>query len=102
MDARFRGLVNADRIGNTQKIMLYSGQIRAARALLGWRQEDLAKAAKIGLATIQRLEKGDGPVMGHVATVMKIQGALEGAGVRFLDYDEAGGLGVRLAHPKKR
>ena len=31
--------------------------------LLGWKQTDLAKAAKIGLATIQRLDKGQGPVM---------------------------------------
>ena len=76
--------------------MLTSPQLRAARALLGWHQADLAKAAKIGLATIQRLEKGDGPVMGHVSTVMQIQQACERAGIRFLDRDEQGGIGARL------
>lgn len=76
--------------------MLHSKQIRAARALLGWKQSDLAKVAKIGLATIQRLEKGDGPVMGHTSTVMQIQQACEKAGIRFLDHDDEGGIGARL------
>jgi transcriptional regulator with XRE-family HTH domain len=35
--------------------------IRAARALLGWRQEDLSKAAGVGTATIQRIEKSQHP-----------------------------------------
>ena len=76
--------------------MLYSAQIRAARALLDWKQSELAKAAKIGLATIQRLEKGHGLVAGHVSTVVQIQAALEKAGVRFLSQDEDGGVGARL------
>ena len=76
--------------------MLYSAQIRAARALLDWKQSELAKAAKIGLATIQRLEKGHGLVNGHVSTVVQIQAALEKAGVRFLSQDEDGGVGARL------
>ena len=77
--------------------MLHPSQIRAARALLGWHQEHLAKKSKIGLATIQRLERGpDGPVMAHVATVVKIIACLQKAGVVFLHSDETGGLGVRL------
>jgi transcriptional regulator with XRE-family HTH domain len=82
--------------------MLYSAQLRAARGLLDWRQEDLSKAAKVGLATIQRLEKGNGPVMGHMATVIRLQQALEKAGLQFLDYDENGGMGVRLRRQKSR
>jgi hypothetical protein len=35
--------------------MLQVAQLRAARALLGWRQEDVAQAAKIRL-TIRRIE----------------------------------------------
>ena len=77
--------------------MLYSEQIRAARALLHWRQEDLAQQSKIGLATIQRIEQRDGLVMGNVSTLMRIQGALEAAGVRFLTSDHGGGPGVRLS-----
>jgi transcriptional regulator with XRE-family HTH domain len=79
--------------------MLHSAQIRAARALINWRQDDLAKAAKIGLATIQRIEQREGPVMGNVSTVMRIQAALEGAGVEFIPAGTQNGVGVRLASP---
>ena len=47
--------------------VMQAAQIRAARALLGWRQEDLAKAAKVGLATIARIEQGEGMVQGNFA-----------------------------------
>ena len=69
--------------------MLQAAQIRAARALLGWRQEDLAKAAKTGLATVARIEQQEGPAQGYVSTIMRIQGALERAGIRFIE-DESG------------
>ena len=59
--------------------MLRTAQIRAARALLGWRQEELSKAAGVGAATIHRIEKGSGPVLGNVSTVLKIQEAFEQA-----------------------
>jgi hypothetical protein len=35
---------------------LTSGQIRAARALLRWRAEDLARESAVGVATIRRAE----------------------------------------------
>ena len=76
--------------------MLQSAQMRAARALLDWRQDDLARKAKIGLATIQRLEKGEGPLMAHVSTVLKIEACLKKAGIVFLDNDTGQGIGVRL------
>ncbi|ARQ02343.1 helix-turn-helix domain-containing protein [Pseudorhodoplanes sinuspersici] len=78
--------------------MLYPSQIRAARALLGWHQEELARRAKIGLATIQRLERAeDGPLMAHVTTLMKLMECFEGAGITFLRSDQSGGVGVRKA-----
>lgn len=76
--------------------MLTSEQIRAARALLGWKQDELAKKAGIGLATIQRLERGSGPLMAHVSTAVKIEAALSKAGIRFIESNAEGGLGVRL------
>jgi transcriptional regulator with XRE-family HTH domain len=76
--------------------MLHAAQIRAARALLGWRQEDLAQASGIGLATIARLEQGEGLVRSTVTTVVKIQRALEAAGVMFIAEDGTAGAGVRL------
>ena len=79
--------------------MLQTAQIRAARALLGWNQDDLAKASKVSIATIRRIESQEGPVMGYVSTLISIQSALEKAGIRFLDNDAGGGIGVRLIKP---
>jgi DNA-binding XRE family transcriptional regulator len=80
--------------------MRYSAQIRAARALLGWSQGELAQTAGIGLATLQRIEQNDGIVKGNFSTAVKIQNALEHAGIAFTD-DEAGGIGVRLLKKKR-
>jgi len=82
--------------------MLQVAQLRAARALLGWRQEDVAEAAKISVATIRRIETQEGPLMGYVSTLLKIQTALEQAGIQFIDEDEMGGFGVRMAKKKKK
>jgi transcriptional regulator with XRE-family HTH domain len=82
--------------------MLQPAQIRAARALLGWRQEDLSMAAGVGIATIQRIEKSKGTETGYVSTLMRIQKAFEAAGVLFIDDDETAGIGVRLAKRKRR
>ena len=59
--------------------MLEPAQIRAARALLGWRQEDLSKASGVGTATIQRIEKTDSQISGYVSTLLRIQAAFENA-----------------------
>ena len=75
--------------------MLQAAQIRGARAMLGWRQEDLAKAARTGLATLARIERQEGHAQGHVSTIIRIQEALQREGIRFLD-DEGEGYGVRL------
>ena len=75
--------------------MLQSAQIRAARALLGWRQEDLASVSKVGLATIARIEQGKGMVQGNFSTIMKIQQTLEREGIHFIT-DPGGAIGVRL------
>ena len=81
---------------NMSLTMLHSGQIRAARALLGWRQEDLSDVSGVAIATIQRIEKKEGPVMGNVSTQFRIQHAFERAGIHFIDTDAVGGVGVRL------
>jgi transcriptional regulator with XRE-family HTH domain len=82
--------------------MLEPSQIRAARALLGWRQEDLAKAAGVGTATIQRIEKSQPPIVGYISTLVRIQTAFEHAGILFTDEDGEGGVGVRMAKNKRR
>jgi len=82
--------------------MLEPAQVRAARALLGWRQEDLSNAAGVGTATIQRIEKSQHPITGYISTLVRIQAAFEHAGVLFTDEDEVGGFGVRMAKNKRR
>jgi transcriptional regulator with XRE-family HTH domain len=82
--------------------MLQVAQIRAARALLGWRQEDIAEAAKISVATIRRIESQVELLTGNVSTLLKIQAAFEQAGIQFIDEDEMGGFGLRLAKKKRK
>jgi len=82
--------------------MLRSAQIRAARALLGWRQEDLSKASGVGTAAIYRIEKSDTSITGYASTVMRIQTALEKAGIEIIEADDFGGFGVRFSKKRKR
>jgi predicted transcriptional regulator len=70
-------------------------QVKAARALLGWSQLDLAKAAGISEPTIARLESAEGDLGGREETVRRIRAALEGGGIEFID-ENGGGSGVRL------
>src|SRR6266568_4809847 len=72
--------------------MLYAAQLRAGRALVAYRQEDLAREAGVGLATLQRIERSEGPVTGNARTIWKLQNALERAGVRFIE--DASTIGV--------
>ena len=70
-------------------------QLKAARTLVGWSQENLASAAGISLPTVKRLEAAEGLLGGRDTTAQKIQTALEKAGVEFID-ENGGGPGVRL------
>jgi len=70
-------------------------QVKAARSLLAWSQEQLAAAADVSIPTIKRLEAEDGPLGGRDETGAKIRSALESAGIEFID-ENGGGPGVRL------
>jgi predicted transcriptional regulator len=70
-------------------------QIKAARALLEWSQEDLAREAAVSIPTIKRLESSDGLLGGRLDTIRKIRTALEAAGIQFLGGVDSG-PGVRL------
>jgi hypothetical protein len=80
----------------SQKIS--AAQLRAARALLRWSALDLAKASKVGVATIRRVEVIDGEITVTPANEAALRNALEQAGVEFID-ENGGGAGVRLAKP---
>jgi predicted transcriptional regulator len=77
-------------------------QVKAARALLAWSQEQLAIVADVSIPTIKRLEAQDGPLGGRDETSTRIRRALESAGIEFID-ENGGGPGVRLRQrtPKK-
>ena len=70
-------------------------QVKAARALLAWSQDDLAAKAAVSKPTIARLESGDGELRGYPDTREKIIAALENAGVIFVE-ENGDGPGVRL------
>jgi transcriptional regulator with XRE-family HTH domain len=74
--------------------MILPAQLRAARALLDWSREDLAKASGVPAPTIRDFELGNtDPKQG---TVQKWRRALEAAGVTFQEESESEGPGVRL------
>ncbi|HTQ15360.1 MAG TPA: helix-turn-helix transcriptional regulator [Rhizomicrobium sp.] len=79
--------------------MISAGQLRAARALLGIDQRQLAEISGLSLPTIQRMETSDGVIRGNVDSLMKLIGALEAAGIQLIGENAAsagGGRGVRL------
>ena len=80
--------------GSTIPDRLTPTQIRAARAMLGWSMVVLAKAARVSISTIKRVED-DGPQPVSGAILAMIRDAMETEGVRFL-ADDGNGLGVRL------
>jgi len=84
---------------NTRLGMILPAQLRAARALVGWSREALAKASGVHAPTIRdfELEKTD-PKQG---TVQKWRRALEQAGVEFQEATETSGPGVRLRSVKE-
>ncbi len=81
---------------------LTSGQIRAARALLRWRAEDLARESAVGVATIRRAELAEQETSMTAPNDSAVRRAFEIAGIEFIE-ENGGGPGVRLRkqQPKK-
>jgi len=72
-------------------------QCRAARAWLDLSQEDLAKAASVGLSTLRDFEAGRRvPIANNLGA---IRAALEHAGIAFVDGDKT--CGITYARPQK-
>ena len=79
--------------------MITSGQIRAARALLGIDQRTLALKSGLSLPTIQRMEASAGQVRGVVGSLVKLVNTLDCLGIDLIGENApsaAGGRGVRL------
>lgn len=79
--------------------MITSQQMRAARALLGLDQRQLAALSGVSLPTIQRMEASEGQVRSVVDTLVKVITALEAAGIEIIGENAPSngvGRGVRL------
>ena len=71
--------------------MITGRQVRAARALLNWKQEMLAEKALVALTALKRLESERGlPV--HEGTRDQVRRALEAAGILFVESDRGRGI----------
>jgi transcriptional regulator with XRE-family HTH domain len=80
---------------------LTSAQIRAARALLRWSAEDLARESTLGVTTIRRAELTEGETSMTASNDLAVRRTLEAAGVEFID-ENGGGPGVRLRKHQRR
>ena len=80
--------------GSSPISSITSEQFRAARALLGWSQTQLAEWAGMSLPTVKRVENNRGPRVSDEAR-NALKRALEKGGVEFID-ENGGGPGVRL------
>jgi transcriptional regulator with XRE-family HTH domain len=67
---------------------MIEGQWRAARALIGWSQSDLAKKTGASVLSIKRMEAGAHNVSDGMRK--RAQEALEAAGVEFTNGGEPG------------
>jgi transcriptional regulator with XRE-family HTH domain len=84
--------------------MITGPQMRAARALLGIDQKQLAERAGVSLPTIQRMEASEGTVRGVIDTLTKVVGAFDRAGVELIGdnvVSREGGRGVRFKQSPK-
>jgi transcriptional regulator with XRE-family HTH domain len=85
--------------------------LRAARALLGWNQRQLAAAADVSRPTVNRLENRgesrgqnrreskDNPTLESVEAIVQ---ALQAQGIEFIEATSSTGSGVRWRTPAGR
>lgn len=82
--------------------MITAAQMRAARALLGIDQRQLAEMAGVSVPTIQRMEASTGNVRGVIETLTKLVEAFDRAGIELIGDNAVStgrGRGVRLKNP---
>src|ERR1700733_15481413 len=77
-----------------KKQSIIPAQIRAARALLGWSQDNLATEAGVALTSVRDLEAEKRA--GESGTSSSVRKALENGGVIFVSGESDAGPGVRL------
>ncbi|WP_042776652.1 helix-turn-helix domain-containing protein [Sinorhizobium fredii] len=79
--------------------MLTTGnQLKAARALAGLEQKDVAEKAGLNVNTVRNMEAtGAGQIAGRAQNVQNVQRVLEMEGIEFLNHGQPG---VRLVKSK--
>ena len=73
---------------------MYAAQVRAARALVGWSQGELAERAGVSKQRVNRIESGN--MDARFSTVSALDEAFRGAGVE-MGEDAAGVIRIAVA-----
>jgi transcriptional regulator with XRE-family HTH domain len=74
--------------------LVTGNQLKAARALAGVDQQQVADSARVNVNTIRNMEaRGAEPISSSAVTVRRVQVALEALGIEFLNHAQPG---VRL------
>jgi hypothetical protein len=80
--------------------LVTGNQLKAARALAGVDQQQVADSARVNVNTIRNMEaRGAEPITSSAVTVRSVQVALEALGIEFLNHARPG---VRLSVPSDR
>lgn len=77
-------------------MLVINRQIKAARSLIGWEQDELARLSGVAISTVRRLESLNGSIEARIRTIEKIRRAFENAGIEFIGDPNPG---VRLKAP---
>jgi transcriptional regulator with XRE-family HTH domain len=79
--------------------LITGNQLKAARALAGVDQQQVADSAGVNVNTIRNMEaRGTGPITSSAVTIRNVQIALEALGIEFLNHARPG---VRLSIPSE-
>ena len=96
-------MARQQKCGDTPKKLQTGRQLTAARALLGWSQQELAQASATHPNTILGMERREAePLTNSIRIICKVQEALERAGVVLLPADDDGDVGARLVRYTER
>ena len=80
--------------------MITARQSRAARALLGWTQQELADKALVSLTALKRLES-EKNLRVYESTEDQVRRVFENAGITFLHSDKGEGVLIDVTRAKK-
>ena len=81
-------------------IMITARQSRAARALLGWTQQELADKALVSLTALKRLES-EKDLRVYESTEDQVRRVFEDGGITFLRSDKGEGVLIDLNKAEK-